>query len=109
MAVDLLRREFPLHLGANAELTAAGDGVRVRAGDVEVTMDRVVAALGRRPNVSTGAISSGGCVARVKPYATGDGTGAVAPRVFLLRRYSLSTSLKACSPRGSPMPAMATR
>jgi dihydrolipoamide dehydrogenase len=51
VAIDLLRQEFPLHLGANAELDAAGDGVRVRAGDVEVTVDRVVAALGRRPNV----------------------------------------------------------
>lgn len=51
VAVELLRREFPLHLGANAELTAAGDGVRVRAGDTEVTVDCVVAALGRRPNV----------------------------------------------------------
>jgi dihydrolipoamide dehydrogenase len=51
VATDLLRREFPLHLGANAELTAVGDGVRVRAGATEVTVDRVVAALGRRPNI----------------------------------------------------------
>jgi dihydrolipoamide dehydrogenase len=36
VAVELLQREFPLHLRANAELTAADDGVRVRAGDVEV-------------------------------------------------------------------------
>jgi len=51
VAVELLQREFPLHLGANAELTAAGDGVRVRAGAAEVTVGRVVAALGRRPNI----------------------------------------------------------
>lgn len=51
VAVDLLRREFPLHLGDNAELTAAGSGVRVRAGNVDITVDRVVAALGRRPNI----------------------------------------------------------
>lgn len=51
VAVELLRREFPLHLGANAELTAAGDGVRVRAGETEITVDRVLAALGRRPNL----------------------------------------------------------
>lgn len=51
VAIDLLRREFPLHIGANAELDAAGDGVRVRADATEVTVDRVVAALGRRPNV----------------------------------------------------------
>jgi len=36
VAVELLQRELPLHLRANAELTAAEDGVRVRAGDVEV-------------------------------------------------------------------------
>ena len=51
VATGLLRREFPLHLGANAELAAAGNGVRVRAGATEITVDRAVAALGRRPNI----------------------------------------------------------
>ena len=51
-AVDLLGREFPLHLGENAELHTDGGGVRVRAGDTSVVVDRVVAALGRGPNVA---------------------------------------------------------
>ena len=51
VAVELLRREFTLHLGENAELAAEGAGVRVRAGTAESTVDRVVVALGRRPNV----------------------------------------------------------
>lgn len=51
VAVERLRQEFTLHLGANAELSVEGRGVRVRAGGIEVTVDRVVAALGRRPNI----------------------------------------------------------
>jgi dihydrolipoamide dehydrogenase len=51
IATDLLAREFPMHLGTNAELAEAGNGVRVRAGETEVTVDRVVAALGRHPNI----------------------------------------------------------
>jgi dihydrolipoamide dehydrogenase len=52
IATDLLAREFPLHLGANVDLSEFGDGVRVRAGETEVTVDRVVAAIGRRPNIN---------------------------------------------------------
>jgi len=51
VAVELLRREFTLHLGENAELAAEGASVRVRAGTAESRVDRVVVALGRRPNV----------------------------------------------------------
>jgi dihydrolipoamide dehydrogenase len=50
-ALALLRREFPLHTGARAQLEAAGEGVRVRAGDHQVVVDTVLAALGRRPNL----------------------------------------------------------
>jgi dihydrolipoamide dehydrogenase len=49
--VELLRREISVHLGSKAELKADGAGVRVRAGDADVVVDRIVAALGRRPNV----------------------------------------------------------
>jgi dihydrolipoamide dehydrogenase len=38
-------------LGDKAELSPDGDGVRVRAGRVDVVVDRVLVALGRRPNV----------------------------------------------------------
>jgi dihydrolipoamide dehydrogenase len=50
-AIELLRREFPVHLGENAVLEADGEAVRVRAGDIEIVADCVLAALGRRPNV----------------------------------------------------------
>ncbi|SDZ08310.1 dihydrolipoyl dehydrogenase [Nitrosomonas sp. Nm58] len=51
VATDLLGREFPLHLGEKAELSAVSDGVQVHAGSTEVVVDSVLAALGRRPNI----------------------------------------------------------
>jgi dihydrolipoamide dehydrogenase len=51
VATDLLGREFPLHLGEKAELSRVGEGVQVRAGKIEVVVDCVLAALGRRPNI----------------------------------------------------------
>ncbi|MET0592754.1 MAG: FAD-dependent oxidoreductase, partial [Polyangiaceae bacterium] len=50
-AVELLRRELPLHLGEKPELSAEGRGVRVRTKSVDIVVDRVLVALGRRPNV----------------------------------------------------------
>lgn len=50
-AVARLREAFTLHLGEAAELEAAGGQVRVHAGDREVRVDKVLVALGRRPNV----------------------------------------------------------
>ncbi len=51
VAMDLLAGEFPLHLGTSVELSEVQDGVRVRAGEAEATVDRVIAAIGRRPNI----------------------------------------------------------
>ena len=51
-ATALLGGEFALHLGAEAEVTAADGAIRVRAGDAEATVDAVLAALGRRPNLA---------------------------------------------------------
>lgn len=51
VASDLLGREFPLHLGKKAELQLVQKGVQVRAGNNEVMVDCVLAALGRRPNI----------------------------------------------------------
>lgn len=51
IAIDLLVREFPLHLGTDVDLSDAGAGVRVRAGAADVTVDQVVVAIGRRPNI----------------------------------------------------------
>lgn len=51
VADDLFKKEFPLHLGEKAELSLVKDGVQVRAGSIEVVVDCVLAALGRRPNI----------------------------------------------------------
>jgi dihydrolipoamide dehydrogenase len=50
--LDALGPEFPLRLGAEVELAAAGAGVEIRAGDRRVQVDKVIAAIGRRPNVA---------------------------------------------------------
>ena len=51
-AVSIMRGEFRVWLGAAAELEEADDGrIRVRAGDNEAVVDKVLVALGRRPNV----------------------------------------------------------
>ncbi|MGE0022053.1 MAG: dihydrolipoyl dehydrogenase [Hyphomicrobium sp.] len=49
--IDLLRKEFPIHLGAPAALSALPEALEVRSGNRAVVVDRVLAALGRRPNV----------------------------------------------------------
>ena len=50
-AVTLLREEFAVHLGHAAELASVGQRIRVRAGKESVVVDKVLVALGRRPNV----------------------------------------------------------
>jgi dihydrolipoamide dehydrogenase len=52
VARELLGREFPLYLGEKADLDAIKEGVRVRSGTTEVVVDRVLVALGRRPNIN---------------------------------------------------------
>jgi dihydrolipoamide dehydrogenase len=47
----LLEKEFAVHTGAPAEMTLSDDGIVVRAGSVTTVVDRVVVAVGRRPNV----------------------------------------------------------
>ncbi|SCY64623.1 dihydrolipoamide dehydrogenase [Nitrosospira sp. Nl5] len=51
VALDLLGREFPVYPGGRAYLDVVSEGVRVRAGTMEVAVDRVLVALGRRPNI----------------------------------------------------------
>jgi dihydrolipoamide dehydrogenase len=60
VAIDLLRHDFPLHLGEKADLDAAvingggggrGGGVRVRGKDSVAMVDSVLVSLGRRPNI----------------------------------------------------------
>lgn len=50
-AIELLRHEFALHLGEEADLKANGSHVQVRAGRNEATVDRVLVSLGRQPNI----------------------------------------------------------
>jgi dihydrolipoamide dehydrogenase len=51
-AVEIIGREFPLWLGAGAEISEGENGLlRVSAGDRSVEVERVFASIGRRPNV----------------------------------------------------------
>ncbi|MDQ3185250.1 MAG: dihydrolipoyl dehydrogenase [Pseudomonadota bacterium] len=51
IALDLLRREFPLYAGEKADLDLISEGVRVKTRAMEIVVDRALVALGRRPNV----------------------------------------------------------
>ena len=51
-ATALFGGEFALHLGGEAVVSEAGGALRVRAGEAEATVDAVLAALGRRPNLA---------------------------------------------------------
>jgi dihydrolipoamide dehydrogenase len=51
-AVEIIGKEFPLWLGAGAEISEGSEGkLRVSAGDREVEVDRVFASIGRQPNI----------------------------------------------------------
>ena len=50
---SLLAAEIALHLGTAAELAPEGDAIRVSAQGASVTVDAVLAAVGRRPNIDT--------------------------------------------------------
>ena len=53
VAVDLLSQEFPLHLGEKAELIPepGKNCICIQAGDIHLSVDKVLVALGRRPNI----------------------------------------------------------
>ena len=50
-AKALLGSEMPLHFGAQAELSPADQGIEVNLAGERLTVDAVLAAMGRRPNV----------------------------------------------------------
>lgn len=53
-AIDIIGKEFPLWLGAGAEISEGAEGrLRVSAGDQSIEVDRVFASIGRRPNIET--------------------------------------------------------
>jgi dihydrolipoamide dehydrogenase len=60
MAIKAIGREMPLHLGAAAEITLEGDMLRVTAGDQSVLVERVLASLGRKPNLQELALENSG-------------------------------------------------
>ncbi len=51
VAINLLGREFPLHLGEKVDLDAVSEGVRVRVKRTETIVDSVLVGLGRQPNI----------------------------------------------------------
>jgi dihydrolipoamide dehydrogenase len=50
-AVDILSKEFPIHLGHPVSLAEEGEQLRVTAGDQSILVDRVLCSVGRVPNV----------------------------------------------------------
>jgi len=50
-ALHAISRDFPVHTGAQTEVAAEGDLIRVSAGRASVLVDRVLVSIGRRPNV----------------------------------------------------------
>jgi dihydrolipoamide dehydrogenase len=51
VALELMRKEFDIWLGAQARLEDAGDKIKVSAGDQSVEVDKVLVAIGRKPNL----------------------------------------------------------
>lgn len=52
VAQDLLAQEFAIHLGAQVELAQAGDGISIGWDGGKVVVGKVIAAVGRRPNIA---------------------------------------------------------
>lgn len=93
-AVDILQREFPLHLGQRATVEPDGEGVRVRTGEHEIRVEKVFVAMGRRPNLDGLGLDRIGClldergiplhdgrtlqIGRLPIYLAGDATGGIA-------------------------------
>ena len=51
VAVSAIGKDFPLWLGAPASLEKTADGILVKAGDNEMLVEKVLASLGRQPNL----------------------------------------------------------
>jgi dihydrolipoamide dehydrogenase len=51
MALETMQREFPIYLGKAVEISEEGSQLRVTAGEHSVVVDKVLASLGRTPNV----------------------------------------------------------
>ena len=51
IALELMRKEFDIWLGNQATLSESGDKIRVTAGEQTVEVDKVLVAIGRKPNL----------------------------------------------------------
>ena len=51
VAVELMRKEFDIWLGEQATLEEAGEQLKVSAGEQSVLVDKVLVAIGRKPNL----------------------------------------------------------
>jgi dihydrolipoamide dehydrogenase len=51
IALQIIGKDFPMHLGLAAEISEEGEKLRVTAGDHSVLVDKVLASLGRIPNI----------------------------------------------------------
>lgn len=49
--LDIIKKEFPIWLGHQAQVTEAGDKLKVTAGDQLAEVDKVLVCIGRRPNL----------------------------------------------------------
>lgn len=52
-AVQAIGTEFPLHLGQAAQVEAEGEALRVSAGSHSVVVDKILASVGRVPNIDS--------------------------------------------------------
>ena len=52
MAIQILQKEFPIHLGHPVSMVAKGDGLLVTAGDVSYECDKALVCIGRKANLA---------------------------------------------------------
>jgi dihydrolipoamide dehydrogenase len=60
MALEIMQRDFPIHLGRSVEIVEEGEQLRVSNGEQSVLVDKVLASLGRTPNVEGLALENAG-------------------------------------------------
>ncbi|MET0065153.1 MAG: dihydrolipoyl dehydrogenase [Candidatus Thiodiazotropha sp.] len=59
-ALEIMQREFSIHLGQAVEISNEGPQLRVTAGEHSVVVDKVLASLGRTPNLEGLALQNSG-------------------------------------------------
>jgi len=60
VAIEAIGRDFPIHLGQAAEISEEDGKLRITAGEQSVLVDKVLASLGRRPNLDNLGIENSG-------------------------------------------------